>query len=82
MSTLISSLHICPRCKSDASFSVQNYQIGKNQSLLLIKCRYCNLQWKQTWTLTAERELMERNITSQYYRSYDDGLVLGDGSKW
>jgi hypothetical protein len=78
MSILKSSLHICPRCKSDARFSFQNYQIGKNQSLLLIKCHYCNLQWKQTWILTAERDLMDRNITSQYYRNYDDGLGLGE----
>jgi hypothetical protein len=75
---LTRALHICPRCKSDARFSFQNYQIGKNQSLLLIKCHYCNLQWKQTWILTAERDLMDRNITSQYYRNYDDGLGLGE----
>jgi transposase-like protein len=78
MSTLKTSLHICPGCKSDASFSVQNYQIGKNQSLLLFKCRFCNLQRNQTWTKTAERELIDRNITSQYYRNYNDGLGLSE----
>jgi transcription elongation factor Elf1 len=74
MNTQVSPLHICPRCRCETSLSVQNYPVHKNQSLQLIKCYYCNLQWKQIWTIALEKEEpMDRNITSQYYGNYDDG---------
>jgi len=44
--------NICPHCKSNIvpHISLQRYQIGKSESIQIVKCLHCNLQWEQKWT--------------------------------